>query len=619
VKANTAEWTYSFVGWTPEIVAVTGDATYKAQIDSVRNRYRITWLDADDSEIAADSLVYGATPSREYVVKANTAEWTYSFVGWTPEIAAVTGDATYKAQIDSVRNSYRIVWLDTDDTELAVDSLAYGATPSREYVLKANTAEWTYSFVGWTPEIVAVAGDATYKAQIDSVRNNYRIVWLDADDTEIAVDSLEYGAMPSREYVLKANTAEWTYSFVGWTPEIAAVTGDATYKAQIDSVRNSYLITFKNGEETLQSTQVAYGSMPVYEGEEPTKQGDAQYTYSFNGWDAEIAAVTGEATYNATFISTVNSYTITWLMDDGTKIDEQEMAYGATPTHADAHKDNTAQYTITFVGWDKDYAAVTGDETYTAVFDSVVNTYTITFFFDNGVTVLDQQVFEYGQMPSTNFVPSRESDAQYSYTFTGWSPELVPVTGDASYVATFEAMLNQYTIIFRNYDGTELQNTKVDYGTMPEYTGETPTRKGNMQYSYDFIGWSPELDIVTGDATYTAVYEQVLTTYTIIFYDEDGVTVLDSVEVEYGKKPSTTVIPTKEDDEEYTYTFAGWSPTIVAATRNTSYTATYTATLKPEGLWDVETDEKAQKVMIDGVMYIIRGGKKYGMDGAIVE
>ena len=618
-KPATAQYTYSFKGWAPALVPAVAHATYTAEYDSIVNRYRITWLNADDVEVAVDSLEYGAMPSHEDVVKPSTSEWAYLFAGWSPAIVAVTGDATYKAQLDSIQNGYRITWLDADDTELAVDSLAYGATPSHEYVVKANTAEWTYSFVGWTPEIAAVTGDATYKAQIDSVRNRYRITWLDADDTEIAVDSLAYGATPSHEYVLKANTAEWTYSFVGWTPEIAAVTGDATYKAQIDSVRNSYFITFKNGEETLQSTQVAYGSMPVYEGEEPTKQGDAQYTYSFNGWDAEIAAVTGEATYNATFISTVNTCTITWLMDDGTKIDEQEMAYGATPTHADAHKDNTAQYTITFVGWDKDFAAVTGDATYTAVFDSVVNTYTITFYFDNGVTILDQQVFEYGQMPSTNFVPSRELDAQYSYTFTGWSPELVPVTGDASYVATFEAMLNQYTIIFRNYDGKELQNTKVDYGTMPEYTGETPTRKGNMQYSYDFIGWSPELDTVRGAATYTAVYEQVLTTYTIIFYDEDGVTVLDSVEVEYGKKPSTTVIPTKEDDEQYTYTFAGWSPTIVAATRNTSYTATYTATLKSEGLWDVETDEKAQKVMIDGVMYIIRGGKKYGMDGAIVE
>ena len=619
VKTNTAEWTYTFVGWTPAITSVTADATYKAQIDSVRNRYRVTWLDADDTELAVDSLAYGATPSHEYVLKANTAEWTYSFVGWTPEIVAVTGDATYKAQIDSVRNRYRIIWLDANDTEIAVDSLAYGATPSREYVLKANTTEWTYSFVGWTPEIATVTGDATYKAQIDSVRNRYRITWLDADDTEIAVDSLAYGATPSREYVLKANTAEWTYSFVGWTPEIAAVSADATYKAQIDSVRNSYRITFKNGEDTLQSTLVAYGTMPVYGGETPTKQADVQYSYTFNGWDAELVAVTGETTYNATFSSTIKNYTITWLLDDGTKIDEESVAYGTTPSHTDAHKDNTAQYTITFVGWDKAFAAVTGDETYTAIFDSVVNSYTVIFYFEDGVTVLDSKEWKYGEMPSTSLIPSLPATPKYTYTFAGWSPELQPVTGNAAYTPVFDSIVNTYTVTFVNYNNMVLQSSQVPYDDVPEYTGETPTKPSSYKYHYVFAGWTPELVAVTGDARYKAVFEQVLNSYTILFYDEDGLTILDSVEVDYGEMPETSVIPTKEDDEEYTYTFAGWSPKIVTATRNTSYTATYTATRKTEGLWDVEAAEKAQKLMIDGVIYIRRGGKIYTLEGTEVE
>ena len=688
VKANTAEWTYSFAGWTPAITSVTGDATYKAQLDSVRNGYRITWLDADDAEVGVDSLAYGAMPSHEAVVKANTAEWTYTFVGWSPAITTVTGDATYKAQLDSVRNTYRITWLDADDAEVGVDSLAYCAMPSHEDVVKANTAEWTYSFAGWSPAITTVTGDATYKAQLDSVRNSYRIVWLDADDAEVGVDSLEYGAMPSHEDVVKANTAEWTYTFVGWSPAIVAVTGDATYKAQLDSVRNRYLITFVNGEQVLQSTDVAYGETPTYSGETPTKAATAQYTYNFKGWTPEIVSVAGVATYAAEFDSTVNAYLISFVNGEQvlqstdvaygetpaysgetpTKaataqytynfkgwtpeivpvagvatyvaefdstvnaylitfvngeqvLQSSEVAYGETPEYAGETptKAATAQYTYTFKGWSPEIVPVVGVATYMADFDSVVNTYTITFYYDNGVTVLDQQVFEYGQMPSTIYVPGHEADAQYSYTFTGWSPELVPVTCDASYIATFEAILNQYTVIFKNYNGRELQSTKVDYGTMPEYTGETPTKAGNAQYSYVFIGWTPELDTVKGDITYTAVFEQVVNTYTVIFYDEDVVTVLDSMTVEYGTIPSTDVVPTKEDDEEYTYTFAGWTPKIVSVTKNASYTATYTATRKTEGLWDVEAADKAQKVMINGVFYILRGDKKYTMDGTIVE
>ena len=51
----------------------------------------------------------------------------------------------------------------------------------------------------------------------------------------------------------------------------------------------------------LQSGKVAYGQTPAYTGETPTKAATAEFTYTFSGWTPEIASVTGDATYTATY------------------------------------------------------------------------------------------------------------------------------------------------------------------------------------------------------------------------------------------------------------------------------------------------------------------------------
>jgi hypothetical protein len=53
-----------------------------------------------------------------------------------------------------------------------------------------------------------------------------------------------------------------------------------------------------------------------------------------------------------------------------------------------------------------------------------------------------------------------------------------------------------------------LQVLQVPTGFLPEYTGETPVKFADMVCkSYEFVGWDKELTEVTGDVTYTAVYE----------------------------------------------------------------------------------------------------------------
>lgn len=70
-------------------------------------------------------------------------------------------------------------------------------------------------------------------------------------------------------------------------------------------------------------------------------------------------------------------------------------------------------------------------------------------------------------------------------------------------------------------------------------------------------------------------------TYTVTWLNHDG-SVLKTDTVTEGETPAYSgTTPAKAEDDSYTYTFSGWTPAIVAATANATYTATFTATAKP--------------------------------------
>ena len=126
-----------------------------------------------------------------------------------------------------------------------------------------------------------------------------------------------------------------------------------------------------------------------------------------------------------------------------------------------------------------------------------------------GQTILEtDENVPYGTTPEYNGAePTKQSTADTVYTFTGWTPDIAPVTGDATYTAVFTASPRTYTVTWKNDDGTVLETDEnVAYGTTPEYNGATPTKENDDQYSYTFDHWTPEIAPVTGDAAYTAVF-----------------------------------------------------------------------------------------------------------------
>ncbi|MGN0787876.1 MAG: InlB B-repeat-containing protein, partial [Candidatus Onthoplasma sp.] len=116
--------------------------------------------------------------------------------------------------------------------------------------------------------------------------------------------------------------------------------------------------------------------------------------------------------------------------------------------------------------------------------------------------------------PTLTLTYSNYAPTKTGYTFSGWDTTGNDVADWTSGTKTFSTSttitacwkIKTYTVIWLNADGTTLKSETLDYGTMPSYTGSTPTKAGDGNGEYEFTGWSPEIVVVTEDATYTAQF-----------------------------------------------------------------------------------------------------------------
>ncbi len=209
-------------------------------------------------------------------------------------------------------------------------------------------------------------------------------------------------------------------------------------------------------------------------------------------------------------------------------------AYSSYADVFDSAYRGTLLNTITVGSEKRETFAISGDYKYIAIrtgvtsglndniyIDNILITWEQNFYdvtwenWDHTVLETDSEVAE-GTTPTYNGeVPEKTGDAQYSYTFSGWSPQVSPVTRDVTYTAQFTQTVNKYTVTWKIDEDVIETDTDVEYGASPKYDGETPA-KDDMLYSYTFIGWTDgeneynvdqDLPTVEGDVTYTAIFD----------------------------------------------------------------------------------------------------------------
>ena len=238
----------------------------------------------------------------------------------------------------------------------------------------------------------------------------------------------------------------------------------------------------------------------------PTREG-----YTFADWTSEeVEVANGKFTMPAKNVTlkakwNINKYTVKWVNWDGSEVrTDTEVPYGtkleapANPTRA-----ADAQYTYTFKDWDKPLEKVTKDVTYTAVYDKAVNKYTIKWVNWDGSEVRTDTEVPYGTKLEAPADPTREADAEYTYTFAGWTPKIETVTGDATYKATYTKEANTYTLTY-DLDGGEWENDTT-YTYPKKYNEEVEVKADPTKEGYTFVDWtSEEVEVVNGKFTMPA-------------------------------------------------------------------------------------------------------------------
>ena len=568
---------YTFLGWytassggtkISTTTVVTKDITYYAQWSI--NSYTLTFnpnggtVTPTSKDLEYNSA-YGTLPTP---TRASDAQYTYTFAGWYTaatggtQVTAATKmaakDTTVYAHWTSNTRSYTVSYQTTYGTlNRTSQSIAYNSKGSCTLTMPDNTAEFTYTFVGWytaangggtkvgselTLETPAIKGTVTYYAYVTRSIKSYTHTF-----------NANGGGTVSPATITKAyNTALGTlptvsrtgYTFVGWFDTSAAsggtqattttkVTGTKTWYARWSI--NSYTFTFdKNGGNTPSSTTItkkyntAVGTLPTC-----TRNANNTYTYAFAGWfDTSSSSggtqlttatkVTSNKTWYARWTPTYKNYTVTWDGNGGTP-SKSSSSFHYNDSLGTLPRATRTGYT--FKGWSTSKTGtvnistttkVTANVTYYAVW--TINSYTWTFDA-NGGTGDTTKTLNYNATLSTLPTASRASTVANNYTFAGWfdtdastgGTQLTTstkCTGNKTWYARWTASIRQYKLtVIAGTGGTVSGGGTYNYNA-------SATLKSTANSGYHFVKWSDgntsatRTVTVTKDATYTATFEQ---------------------------------------------------------------------------------------------------------------
>lgn len=192
-------------------------------------------------------------------------------------------------------------------------------------------AHATYEYAGYTTHTCSRCGDTYNESNGEAqLEHHYSTSWShnESKHWHACIDS-GYESLKKDEssHTFNDVVAPATYEHGGYTTHTCTVCG-YTYKDG-DTSALPITIIWKNydGSVLETDTNVPFGSMPSYDGRTPTKNSDEQFSYTFDKWTPEIALAVCDATYTATFTSSLEKAYIIFDLNGGSTSSDTSSKY----------------------------------------------------------------------------------------------------------------------------------------------------------------------------------------------------------------------------------------------------------------------------------------------------
>ncbi len=470
---------------------------------------------------------------------------------------------------------FKVLFVDADESELKTEYVVYGHAATEP----AKPTKEGYHFVEWDQDFDAVKDNLTIKPVFEI--NTYKVEFVVehgaiTSDPEITdYEHVEHGS----EFVLTATPADG-YELDSWTNYDGVklvVTSDTTVTATFKL--KEYKVTFVAEHGTITSDPEIADMDHVKHGSEFVLTATPDEGYVLNEWinyDESKLYVTSDTTVTATF--KLQTFDVKFLDINGDQIGAtQVVEWGHDAVAPEAPEVEG----YTFQGWNASFVNVKANITVEAIY--AINEYKVTFVAEHGSIASDPVVADLNKVEhGTELVLTATPDEGYDFDeWTNYNGMKLVVTSDTTVTAAFK--LKTFTVIFEDWDGTQIGESQIVEWGSAATAPEEPTREG-----WTFAGWNKAFNVVKEDLTVTATYtKNPVYTVTFIDYDES---VIAEVKVEEGKDAVAPDDPIREG-----YHFTGWDKAFNNVTEDLTVTAQYainTYTVTFLGFEDVKLGEQ---------------------------